>query len=232
MGTADLSNGIPTQTGELKYDPNKGDATAGNGILEVDKHGDLTFTWSHPRDAREAVTYVLPGRIVPVLPGDPAVEWITDLTKKGGGDAVAIDNPPKNTVLITDLQGKCVQNCSGTEAYHTSLTIPSMKVTLRSPITYTTRVFDTFGQFVNEQSGSVDSAAWNRLPKKGDSAVVILKILPFSKDGQALGTGAYILQLNVRAQGDQVTHSVTGESIVVKNAHRQYVSRFGYLRGH
>jgi len=232
LGAPDLSTGVPTQSGAFKYDPNKGSATAGNGVLEVDNHGDLTFTWSHPRDAREAVTYVLPGRIVPILPGAPEVEWITDLTKKGGGDGVTLNNVPKNGVLITDLQGKCIQNCSGTEPYHKSVTIPSMKVTIRSPITYTARIYDNFAQFVNQQSGQIDSAAWNGLSKKGDSAVVVLKILPFSKDGQALGTGAYILKLNVEALGDQVTKSVSGESIIVKNAHRQYVSRFGYLRAH
>jgi len=232
LGDPDLSTGIPTQSGEFKYDPNKGTATAGNGILEVNNHGDLTFTWSHPRDARETVTYMLPGRIVPILPGAPALEWITDLTKKGGGDGVTLDNVPKNTVLITDLQGKCIQNCSGTEPYHKSITIPSMKVILHSPITYTARVFDNFAQFVNEQSGQIDSAAWNKLTKDGDSAAVVLKILPFSKDGQSLGTGAYILQLDVHALGDEVTKNTAGEMVIVKNAHRQFVSRFGYLRRH
>jgi hypothetical protein len=232
LGAPDLSTGIPTQTGEFKYDPNKGAASAGNGILEVNNHGDLTFTWSHPRDARENVTYMLPGRIVPILPGEPVVEWVTDLTKKGGGDQVTMNEVPKNSVLITDLQGKCIQNCTGTEPYHKSTTIPSMKVTLYSPITYSARIYDNFAQFVNEQSGSIDSAAWNKLAKQGDSAAVLIKILPYSKDRQPLGTGGYILRLNVQALGDQVTHSVTGESIIVKNAHKQYVSRFGYLRAH
>jgi hypothetical protein len=36
----------------------------------------------------------------------------------------------------------------------------------------------------------------------------------------------------VHALGDQVTHDAAGETIVVKNAHREYVSRFGYLRAH
>jgi hypothetical protein len=152
------------------------------------------------------------------------------------GSHLGLANSRTITVRVktfsTSMQGKCIQNCSGTDLYHKSLTIPSMKVTIRSPITYTARIYDNFAQFVNQQSGQIDSAAWNALPKKGDSAVVVLKILPFSKDGQALGTGAYILKLSVQALGDQVTKSASGESIIVKNAHRQYVSRFGYLRAH
>ena len=107
-----------------------------------------------------------------------------------------------------------------------------MKVTIRSPIDFNARVFDNFGQFVNEQKGSMDSTKWNSLAKQGDSAVVVMKFLPFSKAGQPLGTGAYIMQLNVTARGDQVTKNTAGETIVVRNAKKEYVTRFGYLRGH
>jgi hypothetical protein len=232
LGLPDLSKGIPTQTGDFTYNPAKASATAGNGVLEVDNHGDLTFVWSHPRDRRETVTYVLPGRIVPVLSGKPKVEWITDLTKGAGGDLVVLSNPPKNVVIFTDMQGKCIVNCANTEPYHKSVTVPSMKVTLHSPIDFTARVFNNFGQFVNDQKGTMDSTVWKSLAKQGDSAVVVMKFLPFSKAGQPLGTGAYVMQLNVMAKGDQVTKNTAGETIVVRNAHKEYVSRFGYLRGH
>jgi hypothetical protein len=232
LGQPDLSKGVPTQTGDFSYNPDKGSATAGNGVLEVNNHGDITFAWSHPRDRRETVTYVLPGRIVPVLSGQPQVEWVTDLTKQGGGDVVVLSDAPKSVVIMTDLKGKCIVNCSGTELYHDKVTIPSMKVTLRSPIDFTARVFDNFGQFVNDQKGSMDSTIWNSLAKKGDSAVVLMKFLPYAKTGQPLGTGAYIMQLNVTAKGDQVTKNTAGETIVVRNARKEYVSRFGYLRGH
>jgi len=32
-----------------------------------------------------------------------------------------------------------------------------MKVTIYSPITYSARIYDNFAQFVNEQSGVIDS---------------------------------------------------------------------------
>jgi hypothetical protein len=230
LGQPDLSKGVPTQTGDFSYNPDKGSVATGNGVLEVDNHGDLTFAWSHPRDPRESVTYVLPGRIVPILSGKPEVEWITDL--KGKGDEVVLSTAPKNVLIVTDLKGKCIVNCTGTEPYHDKVSIPSMKVTLRSPIDFTARVFDNFGQFVNDQKGSMDSTVWNKLAKQGDSAVVVMKFVPFSKAGQPLGTGAYIMQLNVSARGDQVTKNTAGETIVVRNAKKEYVSRFGYLRGH
>lgn len=232
LGQPDLSKGVPTQSGDFSYNPNKGSATAGNGVLEVDDHGDLSFTWSHPRDARESVTYVLPGRIVPILSGKPQVDWITDYTKDGGGDRVVITDPPDNVVIVTDRKGNCYLNCGGTEPYHKPVTIPSLAVTLKSPIDYTARIFDNFGQFVNDQKGSIDSTVWNKLTKTGDSAEVVLKFLPFSKAGQPLGTGVYIMQLKVTAKGDQVTKNSAGETIVVRNARKEYVSRFGYLRGH
>lgn len=232
LGQPDLSKGVPTQTGDFSYNPAKSSWTSNNGVLEVDDHGDLTFAWSHPRDPRESVTYVLPGRIVPILSGKPEVEWITDLTKKSGGDDIVLSTAPKNVVIVTDLKGNCVVNCTGTEPYHKKVTIPSMKVTLRSPMDFIARVFDNFGQFVNDQKGSMDSTVWNSLAKQGDSAVVVMKFLPFSRSGQPLGTGAYIMQLNVTARGDQVTKNTAGETIVVRNAKKEYVSRFGYLRGH
>ena len=61
---------------------------------------------------------------------------------------------------------------------------------------------------------------------------VVMKLLPFSENGQALGTGAYVLVLNVDAEGKEITKNAAGESIVVKSGHKEYVRRFGYLRAH
>ena len=231
LGTPDLSEGVPTQTGDFSYNPDKAGATANNGVLEVDNHGDLTFTWSHPRDAREAVDYVLPGRIVPIVDGTPKVKWVTDLS---GKNPIDVDVPATSihtdSVLVTDVKGNCILNCKGTEPYHKSLSIPSLKLTVYSPIVLSASVYDHHGQFVNQLGGYMDSTVWNRLDKKGDSAEVHIKIPPYSMDGQAIGTGAYIVRMEIRALGDQVTRGADGQSIVVKNAHREYVNRVGYLR--
>lgn len=232
LGAPDLSSGIPTHTAPFRYDPAKAAAAANNGILEVSDHGDLTFAWSHPRDRRETVSYVLPGRIVPVLSGRPAVEWVNVLGKDSQGDKVPVNPDPKSQVILVDAAGKCVVNCKDNDPYRGSTEIPTLKLIIRSPVRFEGSVFDNFGQFVNQWNGVLDSAAWNRLSKSGDSAEIYLRIKPFSKSGQTLATGAYILKLDIRALGDQVTHGADGESIVVKNAHREYVSRFGYLRGH
>jgi hypothetical protein len=231
VGNTDMSLGYPVQTGDFNYNANKGNPSANNGVMEVDNHGDMTFTWTHPRDPRETVTYVLPGRIIPVLNGRPAVEWLND-PSKDGGDQVKVETKPQNPVIITTMDGKCITNCTGTEEYHKSLKIPALKLTIRSPISYRTKIFDNFGQFVNQSSGQLLKSDWDKLGKSGDSAEVVMKLLPFSENGQALGTGAYVLVLNVDAEGKEITKNAAGESIVVKSGHKEYVRRFGYLRAH
>jgi hypothetical protein len=226
LGNLNNNLGFPTQTGDFTYNPAKGNPGLNNGVLEVDDHGDFTFTWSHPRDARETVTYILPGRIVPILNGNPVLQIREPVTTGVIFDPVKIGNH----VVILDSKDKCIINCKGTEIFHVEGGSPTWNLTVKSPFKYEVKVFDNLGQFVSQSAGMLDAAVWTALAKTGDSATVHFKILPVSKDGQELGTGAYLMMTNITALGDEVTTNSSGESIIVKNAKREYLKKFGYVR--
>lgn len=226
LGNLNNNLGFPTQTGDFTYNPAKANPGLNNGVLEVDNHGDLTFTWSHPRDAREKVTYILPGRIVPILSGNPILQIREPVTTGIIFDPVKIESQ----VVILDSRDKCILNCKGTEIFHVEGGAPTWDLTVKSPFKFAVKVFDNLGQFVSESQGMLDAAAWEALAKSGDSATVHFKILPVSKDGQELGTGAYLMMTNITALGDEVTKNASGESIIVKNAKREYLKKFGYIR--
>lgn len=228
VGNTDMRQGFPIQTGDFSYNPNKANPSVGNGILDVADHGDLTFAWSHPRDSRETVSFVLPGRVVPIIDGGPDISIKKPVTEGIVFDPAKVKD--KDPVIVTDPKGKCIVNCVGTSDFHVTDAIPTWNLNLKSPIKYKIKIFDNLGQFVCSSSGEINAAAWAALAKTGDSATVHFKILPVSQNGQQLGTGAYLMRAEVSAQGDQVTKNSAGETIVVKNAHREYFKRFGYIR--
>jgi hypothetical protein len=227
LGAGDNTLGFISHKGDFAYNPNDGSPTSGNKILEVDQAGDLTFTWSHPRDSRETVTYLLPGRVVPILDGSVIVRIKDPVTK---GDA--FEHPVKltNPVVLLDGKDKCLSNCNGTDIFWTNPSIPTWLVTVKSPIKYTVHVYDNLGQFVASGTGSISQATWDQVAKSGDSAIIQMKIPPVSENGQQLGTGAYMVRAEITAMGNLVTKNAAGESVVVRNATKEYFKRFGYVR--
>jgi hypothetical protein len=228
LAKIDSALGYPIQIADFKYDPAQSQADPGNGILEVDGKGDLTFTWSHPRDTRETVTYVLPGRVVPVLDGAVKLTIKEPVTQGETFDPAKVRD--KDKVLLTDNKERCILNCSGTDAFHAGGGAPTWEITVKSPIKYDVCVYDNLGQFVSRSEGEMTQADWAKLAKTGDSASIHIKIVPVSSTGQQLATGAYLMHANITALGDLVTKSSAGESIIVKNGRTEYLKRFGYLR--
>jgi hypothetical protein len=217
-----------TQTGTFNYNPDKGAPGTNNGTLEVDGKGDLTFVWSHPRDPRETVTYILPGRVVPIINGKPTFQIANPVTQGETIDAGTLKGV--DPVVIIDSKNNCIVNCSGTQNIQTSDAVPTWNLVVKSPIKYVIRVFDNLGQFVCESKGQMTSADWAKLAKSGDSASIQMKIVPVSKEGQQLGTGAYLMRAEVTALGDEVTKNSAGESIIVRGGKKEYLRRFGYVR--
>ena len=226
LGNPNSALGFPAQSGDFKLNPKDPSPSVGNGIVEIDNAGDLTFTWTHPRDARETVTYLLPGKIIPVLDGSVLVHIKDPVTTGVTFDPVKLKDP----VVIVDDKDKCLVNCQGTQIYWTNPAVPTWVITVKSPISYSVKVFDNLGQFVSAGSGEITEAAWNSLAKSGDSAVIQLKIPPVSESGQQLGTGAYLMKADITALGNLVTKNSAGDNIVVRNSKQQYFKRFGYVR--
>jgi hypothetical protein len=219
--------GYISQDGKVVIDPTSG-AKLGNGALESSNQGTITLTWTHPRDARETVTFQLPGRKVPIVDGSPQVKIDTQVVI--GKNIYPLPGSPSPIVVI-DHNGGCVLNCSNAQQIIDERGgVPSWTVAIRGPMTYRMRLFDHLGEFVNDASGQMSQADFDRLPKNGDSAVVQLLMRPYAKDGQMLGTGAYLMRFQFNGQGDKVVTNSKGETILVKSAAREYFKRFGYIR--
>jgi hypothetical protein len=133
-------------------------------------------------------------------------------------------------VVVIDSKDHCILNCTGTETFHGSDGVPTWNIVIKSPFKYSIRLFDNLGQFVSNSDGEMSAAEWAKVSKSGDSAAIQIKIIPVSKDGQQLGTGAYLMHANITAMGDQVTKNSAGESIIVKSGKTEYLKRFGYVR--
>ncbi len=226
LGAPDNSLGFISQTGSFKYNPKDPSPTLGNKILEVSDAGDLSFTWSHPRDARETISYTLPGKVPILLDGNVLVKIKDPVTKGVNITPMKLSNP----VIIVDNKDKCVVNCTGTDVFWTNPSVPTWFLTVKSPIKYTVVIYDNLGQYVSKGEGSIDSTTWKSLAKNGDSTVVQLKLPPLSENGQPFGTGAYVMRAEITALGNKVTSNAAGDPVNVKSSKREYFRKFGYVR--
>lgn len=221
--------GFPIHTDTVRFNGNDGSPTPNNGIVEVGNSQNVTLAWSHPRDPRETTSYILLGKRVPVVVAKVDIVGPTEPVR-----GVSFQDPPKggDPVVILDKNGKCQTNCSGTEiiVIKNKANIPSWTATIRSPVRLTMRIFDNLGQFVNESTQEFTAAQWDALPKDGDSASVSIHYLPIAKSGQSLGTGAYLMKMEVVGIGSKVQRNAAGELVEVKATRQEYFKRFGYLR--
>lgn len=102
---------------------------------------------------------------------------------------------------------------------------PEWKTQSRAPFNYTFTIYDNLGNFVLTQSGAVTQAMLTQIP--GDSSgfrTVSFRWLPVAHTGQAIGTGAYILQGKVVSEKDQTPFLNAGTS------QSSLIKRFGYRR--
>ena len=168
------------------------------------------------------------GRVIPVLDGEVKLTIKEPVTHGESFDPDKLKD--KDKVVVTDAKDHCILNCSGTDEFHAGTAAPTWEISVKSPIRYDVRVYDNLGQFVSRSEGEMTEADWVKLAKTGDSAALHIKLVPVSREGQQLATGAYLMHANITAMGDLVTKSASGESIIVKNGKTEYLKRFGYVR--
>jgi hypothetical protein len=214
--------------------------TENNGTLEGDAIGKVILSWVHPRDPRQAATYALPGARIPVIPPFIEVERVRDVTRgeASGGtiqDPVVIyggaglDYSKPDSLRLT--YGGCLSNCAG-EAIRLGdpAQIPGFVFKTASPFSYTVKLFDHLGNFVNEAQGAVDAAKWQAMPRQGDSVAVVMSVLPVAKNGAKVGSGVYLLRAVINSQPSS-THDAKGNLKTVAGDSRSFLNRFGYIRG-
>ena len=222
--------GFPTQKAEWKLNANDNTPTPGNGTLEVSKGGNLTFVFSHPRDPRETVTYVMLGSIAPIVPGVVNIQIVRPVVQ-GGSVNISSGGGIINPIVIQDPNRRtCLQNC-GTGIEIGQNGIPAWNITVRSAFTASMHVYDNLGQFVNRRLNiEFSKADWDKLVKVNDEATVVMQFLPIAENGQMIGTGAYVMQVDISTEEDKVIRDSTGAQKIVKSGRTKYLKRFGYVR--
>ena len=83
---------------------------------------------------------------------------------------------------------------------------------------------------MNESRQELTADQWDALPKEGDSAHVSIHFLPIAKDGQTLGTGAYLMKMDIQGIGGKLQRNSAGEMVEMRAARQEYFKRFGYVR--
>ncbi len=122
---------------------------------------------------------------------------------------------------------------TGIEPGKISVVGPSWKVMTKYPFKYSMVFFDNLGQFVNRADGEVSPENFEKLrstEKVGDSVLVQLTFLPYSKDGNGIGTGAYIMKGVLQIQDQDGIKGSQGETIKLVPTERTIITRFGFIR--
>lgn len=111
---------------------------------------------------------------------------------------------------------------------------PTWVVTTKYPFDFTMMFYDNLGQYLNKAQGGISVADFDLLKTTesvaGDSVAVQLTFLPFSREGNPLGTGAYIMRGYLRIHDIQGVQGSQGESIILIPVNKRISSRFGFLR--
>ncbi len=142
------------------------------------------------------------------------------------GACLNCTNPQIQSVLPTNLKSGLVVDAT---------VGPTWRVNTKYPFSYSIKIFDNLGTFVNKADGEINAAQFAQIramaPNPNDSIPVYLTFLPIARDGNAIGTGAYIMKgtISVREQPGQITGS-QGEVLSIKPKSKNIVSRFGFIR--
>ena len=211
---------------------------ANNGVLEGSSSGKMVLTWTHPRDPREAATFLLPSARIPTVPGFIEVERVMAVSRGAEiqgriADPVVILGGVTLNRIGTDsavvASRGCLYNCVG-EAMRAAdpARTPSFIFKTASPFGFTLHVYDNLGHILLKASGAVKASDWESMPRIGDSVAVAMSIIPRTSDGRPAATGAYILRATISTT-DLERAGANGPSRVTAS-NRTFINTFGYVR--
>ncbi len=112
---------------------------------------------------------------------------------------------------------------------------PSILVNSKYPFHYSVTLFDNVGQFVNKSSGEISPVQFSQLrltESKGDSVLVKLTFLPISDKGNLIGTGAYIMKVEITIHNQLGSTGPQGEPVKISAPPKLFTFRVGYIRPH
>ncbi len=214
-----------------------GPSNPANATLEVWGGDQVQGVYIDPMDGDSAHAAAQFGNAPPVLNGVVVVDRLLPAPK-----GVIVQGPISDPIVIrggissvTRLTndsasvtgGTCIYNCAPNVVANADPThTPAFVFKVLSPFSFSADIFDHLGEFVNKSQGTVDSSLWNTLPRQGDSVVVMMNIIPVSKNGQQFGTGVYIIKSTITTQAG--TDPANQSHITA--ATKEFISNFGYIR--
>jgi hypothetical protein len=184
------------------------------------------------------------GKAVYIPVGGTSARVLADLSvnlEKGVLEGPAINRSPSLNPVVVHGQKICL-NCSDpgvrellplSDPARLSDLGPTWIVKSKYPFRYSLAFFDNLGQFINRAQGEVNPSQFQALratQSPDDSVAVKLTFLPISRDGRALGTGAYIMKGTLQLQNQEGLKGTQGETVTLAPSERTLVSRFGYVR--
>ena len=112
-----------------------------------------------------------------------------------------------------------------------SLSRPDWILKSKYAFQYAFTVYDHMGQYVNKTQGKVDAAMMAKIGQDKDGFRAIrFRWIPIAHNGEAVGTGAYILKGVIQNQENEAQVGAQGEAQIMKRSQTAVFATFGYLR--
>jgi fibro-slime domain-containing protein len=158
--------------------------------------------------------------IVPQLESDGPPSW-------------AVRENPFAVVGLTRANDLVCLSCArGTEGDFLTREIPpEWIVRSKYPFRYAFTIYDHLGNYVARTSGEVTGAMMAQLPQDPEGMRSLrFRWKPVAHNGDAVGTGAYIIRGLVQNNPGETQRGSQGEVQIVKGAQRAVLATFGYMR--
>jgi fibro-slime domain-containing protein len=109
--------------------------------------------------------------------------------------------------------------------------LPEWVIKTKYAVSYTFSIFDHLGNFVSRTEGRITEDMLARMPQDADGFRNLrFRWIPVARNGQAVGTGAYILKGMVLNRQAEAQLGFQGENQVVSAAQTPIFAKFGYVR--
>jgi hypothetical protein len=128
----------------------------------------------------------------------------------------------------------CLNCAPGTESWFTpGHPLPEWVIRSKYAVDFAFTIFDHLGNFVSKTEGRITEAMLQKIPQDADGFRNLrFRWVPVARNGESVGTGAYILKGQVLNRESESQRGFQGEDQTVRAAQAQVFAKFGYLRLH
>lgn len=164
-----------------------------------------------------------------ILVTNPIVPQLVD---EGPAPAEVRANPFAVVGVSLSKSLECLNCRPGTEpSFLGGSTPPEWLVRSKYPFHYIFAIYDNLGEYVARTTGEVTAEMMAKLPQDPDGLRSLrFRWKPISHNGNAVGTGAYIIKGLVQNLNGETQRGTQGEVQVVGAAQKTVLATFGYLR--